>query len=186
MRIPMLILGGCCVAIGVTPITVAPLMDRLAESWSADGIALLTIAGTAPLGAISIVGAVLVLLLGLGTGFLLLRGVQRAPTTVTWDCGYAAPSARMQYSSSSFAEMLVHLFGWALRPREERPRIRELFPTEAHFHSHVEDTVLERAVWPATHAVTRLFSWGRYLQSGSLQAYLMYILLVIVFLLLWR
>ena len=92
----------------------------------------------------------------------------------------------MQYSSSSFAETLVKLFGWALRPKVHLPRIEGLFPQDADFESHIEDTVLEKAVWPATHGVTWLFSWGRYLQSGSLQAYLMYILVVIVFLLLWR
>ncbi len=92
----------------------------------------------------------------------------------------------MQYSSSSFAETLVKLFGWALQPKVHRPKIEGLFPSDAHFESHVDDTVLEKAVWPTTRAVTWLFSWGRYLQSGSLQAYLMYILVVIVFLLLWR
>jgi hydrogenase-4 component B len=92
----------------------------------------------------------------------------------------------MQYSSSSFAEMLVKLFGWALQPEVHRPKIDVLFPRKAHSESHVHDTVLSKAVWPATRAITWLFSWGRYVQSGSLQAYLMYILLVIVFLLLWR
>lgn len=92
----------------------------------------------------------------------------------------------MQYSSSSFAETLVKLFGWALQPKVHLPKIEGLFPQDADFASHVDDTVLEKVVWPATHAVTWLFSWGRYVQSGSLQAYLMYILVVIVFLLLWR
>jgi hypothetical protein len=92
----------------------------------------------------------------------------------------------MQYTSSSFAETLVTLFGWALQPKVHRPEIKELFPRDADFESHVDDTVLERVVWPTTHAATWLFSWGRYLQSGSLQAYLMYILVVVVFLLLWR
>ncbi|MBI4586833.1 MAG: NADH-quinone oxidoreductase subunit H [Planctomycetes bacterium] len=31
--------------------------------------------------------------------------------TVTWDCGYARPSARMQYTSSSFADTLIEFFG---------------------------------------------------------------------------
>ena len=80
----------------------------------------------------------------------------------------------------------MKLFGWALQPIVHRPRIDALFPPDANFESHIDDTVLEKAVWPTTSAATWLFSWGRYLQSGSLQAYLMYILVVIVFLLLWR
>ena len=81
--------------------------------------------------------------------------------------------------------MLVSHFGWALQPTVDRPKIQALFPRDAHFESHVDDTVLEKCAWPVIRSVTWLFSWSRYLQSGSLQAYLMYILVVIVFLLLW-
>ncbi len=162
------------------------MLDRFAETWSGDALGALTIATAAPLTAISIMAGLLILLLLAGTGFLLSRGIRHAPITVTWDCGYAAPSPRMQYTSSSFAETLVKLFGWALQPKVHWPKIEGLFPPHTDFESHVEDTVLEKGVWPATRAVTWLFSWARYLQSGSLQAYLMYILVVIVFLLLWR
>lgn len=183
---PMLVLSGCCVLIGVAPLLAAPWLDRMAVAWGGQATGQLTIATAAPLQAISIMAGILVALLLAGTGFLVLRGVRRAPSGLTWDCGYAAPSSRMQYSSSSFAETLVKLFGWALQPKVHLPKIEGLFPQDADFASHVDDTVLEKVVWPATHAVTWLFSWGRYVQSGSLQAYLMYILVVIVFLLLWR
>jgi hydrogenase-4 component B len=183
---PMLVLAGCCALIGIAPLLVAPLLDRAAAAWSGQAIGELTIATIVPLQTISIVAGIVLVLVLAGTGFLWLRGIRRAPTGLTWDCGYAAPSARMQYSSSSFAATLVQLFGWALQPKVHLPKIAGLFPKDANFESHVEDTVLEKAVWPATHAVTWLFSWGRYLQSGSLRAYLMYILVVIVFLLLWR
>ena len=183
---PMLVLVGCCTLIGVAPVVAVPLLDRMAESWAGEAIEGLSIGTSAPLTAISIVATILVALLLAGAGFLLMRGVRRAPSGLTWDCGYAAPSSRMQYSSSSFAEMLVKLFGWALRPKVDRPKIEGLFPKDAHFESHIDDTVLEKAVLPTTRAVTRLFALGRYLQNGSLQAYLLYILAVIVFLLLWR
>jgi hydrogenase-4 component B len=183
---PMFVLAAGCTLIGTAPILTAPLIDRMALAWGGEAIGGLSIASSAPLVAISGVAVTVGLLLLAGTGFLWMRGIRRAPLTVTWDCGYAAPSARMQYTASSFAETLVKLFGWALQPKVHPPAIDALFPSDAHFESHVDDTVLEQAVWPATRAVTWLFSWGRYLQSGSLQAYLMYILVVIVFLLLWR
>lgn len=183
---PMLILAGCCVLIGFAPVVVVPFLDRMATAWSGDAIGGLTIAGEAPFTPISIAAGIVGVLLLAGVGYLLLRGIRRAPSGLTWDCGYAAPSARMQYSSSSFAETLVKLFAWALQPKVHRPKIEGLFPQDADFESHVDDTVLEKAVWPTTRAVTWLFSWGRYFQNGSLQAYLMYILVVIVFLLLWR
>ncbi len=187
MIFPMLVLAGCCVVIGVLPASTAPILDRVAATWAGrDAAGRLSIADAAPLMSISIIAGVLILLLLAGTGWLLFRGIRRAPSTGTWDCGYAAPTARMQYTSSSFAETLVGLFAWALQPKIHGPSITGLFPPDAHFESHVDDTVLEKAVWPATRAVTWLFAKGRYFQNGSIQAYLMYILLVIVFLLIWK
>ncbi len=183
---PMLVLAGCCILIGVAPIAAAPMLDRMAAAWGGNAIGELTIAAAAPFTAISIIAGIVVALVLAGTGFLLMRGIRRAPSGLTWDCGYAAPSTRMQYTSSSFAEMLVNLFGWALQPKVHQPKIESYFPKDAHFESHVNDTVLEKVVWPSVRAVAWLFAWGRYFQSGSLQAYLMYIMVVIVFLLLWR
>jgi hydrogenase-4 component B len=186
MIAPMVLLSACCAAIGTLPMLAAPMLDSMAESWAGASIGGLQIASETPLSALSIMAALLLVLILVGGGWLLARGIRQAPTTVTWDCGYAAPTARMQYTSSSFAETLVKLARWVLQPKVHWPQIQGLFPSDAEFESHVDDTVLEKAVWPAARAVTWLFSWGRYLQRGSLQAYLMYILLVIVFLLLWR
>ncbi|MCB9940868.1 MAG: hypothetical protein H6823_21750 [Planctomycetaceae bacterium] len=186
MCVPMMILAGCCALIGVVPLVAAPLLDRVAAGWNGDAAVAFKLIEEAPLQMLSVIAALIAVLLLAGAGFLLMRGIRRAPSGLTWDCGYAAPSSRMQYSSSSFAEMLVKLFGWALQPNVERPKITELFPQNVEFDSHVNDTVLHKLVLPTTRAVTWCFSWGRYLQSGSLQAYLMYILVVVVFLLLWR
>ncbi|HEU0069421.1 MAG TPA: hypothetical protein VFQ26_09220, partial [Nitrospiraceae bacterium] len=179
-------LAALCVLIGVAPAAVAPLLDRMAAAWAGDELRELTLMEVAPLSAISISAGILIALLLGGTGLLLWRGIRRAPSTVTWDCGYAAPSPRMQYTSSSFAEMLVGLFAWALQPKSHRPHIDALFPSGADFHSHVDDTVLEKGILPVTKSLAWLFSRAKYLQQGSLQAYLLYILVTIVFLLLWR
>src|SRR5262249_11782237 len=104
----------------------------------------------------------------------------------TWGCGYVAPTARMQYTASSFAQMLVGLFGWALRPRSRMPSKLPLFPTKTSFHSEVPDTVLDDAVLPAFRFGARLFARGRVFQQGSVQGYLLYIFLALIALLLWR
>jgi hydrogenase-4 component B len=186
MWVPMIMLASCCALIGAAPLIAAPLLDRMAAGWSGDATVTLTLTTEAPIHVLSVIAVIIAVLLLAGTGFLLMRGIRHAPTGLTWDCGYAAPSTRMQYTSSSFAEMLVKLFGWALQPKVERPKIDELFPQNVDFDSRIDDTVLHKVVLPTTRAVTWCFSWGRYLQSGSLQAYLMYILVVVVFLLLWR
>ena len=104
----------------------------------------------------------------------------------TWGCGFTAPTPRMQYTSSSFAEMLVALFGWALRPRTHFPKVLALFPQRTVFHSEVRDPVLDEAVLPTFHFVASRFSWFRVFQQGRIQTYLLYIFGALVALLLWR
>ncbi len=187
---PMFILAGLCVLIGVAPLLFAPMLQSAASTWvAADaGIAAsmagLKLAALAPLAIVSVIAAILLLLIGVGT-LVLMRHVRTSPTTETWGCGYAAPSARMQYTSSSFAQWLVDLFGWALRPKVHLPQIDTLFPKDAAFESHVDDSVLERVVRPTTQFVRWLFGLSRYLQQGSLQAYLLYILVIVIGLMLW-
>lgn len=191
MTAPMFVLAGCCVVIGVAPLLFAGLLDQAAATWAvaesgkAADISNMQLANVAPLGPVSIIAAILITLLTVGT-VVLLRRVRHSPSSLTWDCGYAAPSARMQYSSSSFAQWLVDLFGWALRPTVHRPKIDTLFPKDTPFDSHIDDTVLERGVKPLTRCLTWLFGLSRYLQQGSLQVYLLYILVIVVGLLLWK
>jgi hypothetical protein len=104
----------------------------------------------------------------------------------TWGCGYAATSPRVQYTSSSFAQMLVGLFAWALRPKVREPGELALFPQQTHFHSNVPDVVLDEAVQPTVRFVAWLFSLFRWFQQGSIQMYLLYIFAALIVLLLWR
>ncbi len=92
----------------------------------------------------------------------------------------------MQYTSSSFAQMLVGLFGWVLRPRTRTPGDLPIFPQQAEFQSEVPDVVLDQVVLPAFRSTAWLFSWFRVLQQGNIQAYLLYIFVTLIVLLLWR
>jgi hydrogenase-4 component B len=185
---PMSVLVACCFVIGLAPQLVAPVLEQGIAAWEPKATvtaARLTV--LAPLGWISGMGAVLIAGLALSGGYLWTR--LRAGAVeygATWGCGYLAPNTRMQYTSSSFAQMLVTLFGWALRPRIHRPRNLPLFPQKSVFHSEVPDTVLDEAVLPAFGFVAWLFSWLRILQQGNVQIYLLYIFVALVALLLWR
>ncbi len=120
----------------------------------------------------------------IAAGFIVLalasRKARRAPT---WDCGYAAPGSRMQYTASSFARSIVHMFAWALRPRESSPRVEGAFPQDASMESHVDDAVLDRIIVPAARGTQRLFGWFRRFQQGLTQNYILYILIILVALL---
>jgi hydrogenase-4 component B len=183
---PMAVLVACCFLIGLAPGLVAPILGEAVTAWAPELEAGPHLAALAPLGWISDMGAALLAAVAL-TGTLLwlrLRAsvVESGPT---WGCGYAAPTPRMQYTASSFAQMLVGLFGWALRPRTRQPRDLGLFPHKSSFHSEVPDTVLDEAVLPAFRAGAWLLAWFRVFQQGSIQTYLLYIFLALVTLLLW-
>jgi hypothetical protein len=92
----------------------------------------------------------------------------------------------MQYTASSFAQMLVGLFAWALRPRVHRPAALAPFPTDAHFHCHTPDVILDDVVVPTSRAAARLFALLRVVQQGSVQTYLLYVFAALIALLLWR
>jgi hydrogenase-4 component B len=185
---PMGVLAGCCVVIGLAPGLVAPAVGRAVSAWD-PGVedAGVRLAELAPLGWITATG--LLLVAGLTLGGVVL-GLRLRHSVVgkgdTWGCGYAAPTARMQYTSSSFAQMLVDLFGWALRPRVRRPGELALFPQQADFRSEVPDPVLDEAVLPAFRLGAWLLSWLRVFQRGSIQTYLLYIFLAVIALMLWR
>jgi len=185
---PMCVLGLGCLLIGLAPLLVLPLIMQGVESWL-PGLrnTAWQLDNLASPGWITIMGFVLLGVL-LGVGGLLWLRLRKSVVTreATWGCGYAAPTPRMQYSSSSFAQMLVQLFGWALRPRMHRPRDLPLFPSKADFHSEVPDTVLDEAVLPTFRFSAWLFSCFRVFQQGSIQTYLLYIFVALIALLLWR
>jgi hydrogenase-4 component B len=126
--------------------------------------------------------AALLLVLG-GSALLWLkrtRPAERRPGT--WDCGYARPTARMQYSASSFAD------GWSeFMPgmRKRGRRIRALFPRSIGFHSDFQDAVGEGFVAPRTEKLALKLLRYRGLQQGQLSMYLLYILITLVGVFLW-
>lgn len=191
MLVPMYVLSACCLVIGLLPQLAAPVLNQALASWLppapvdfADRWRILSIA---PLVSVSLVGWVLVAVAALVVAWVGVRFRTRMVASgLTWDCGYAAPSARMQYTSSSFSEMLVNLFGWALRPRRRIQRPLGVFPKAASFASEVPDVVLDETVLPGSRRLAQGLYWFRWVQQGSVQAYLLYILAILVFLLIWQ
>jgi hydrogenase-4 component B len=187
LLLPMGVLALGCVVIGLAPVLVAPLLEDAVAAWMPlPNDPELTLTALAPLGWVSVSGGILIGLVAAGAVLLQrLAPVKETARTVTWDCGYAAPTPRMQYTASSFAQMLVGLFGGVLRPREQRPRVEGPFPSPQAFHSETPDLVLDGAMLPAARSLAWLASWSRVFQQGSIQAYLFYLLAILIALLLW-
>jgi len=186
MTSPMRVLAGLCFLIGVAPTSVIVFMERSTADWqfspNGEMPSLLEIVPVMPL---MLAGMFLV-----ATAYVLFAALWRRRSrdvealVGTWDCGYIAPSARMQYTASSFAQMLVGLFGWALTPHLSNTRCEGYWPMPVSFRSHVPDTILDRMVMPAFRQTARLFSHVRVLQQGRAQLYLVYIVVTLLALLL--
>src|SRR5262249_28961678 len=183
MLAPTAVLAGGCALVGLGAPLVVPLLERATVAWTGGAVAA-PLDGLAPLAAVSAASAALLAGLALVGGWLAARARAAQPRVATWDCGYAAPSARMQSTASPSAGLLVPRLGWALRPDPPAPRLGAPSPAAASFASHVPDTVLDRGVSPTFAAAGAVFDRLRLIQRGSIHAYLLYILGTLLVLLL--
>ena len=113
------------------------------------------------------------------------RGREEA-TTGTWDCGYARPTARMQYTATSFAQPLTDLFRHALGTRKPSNLPQGFFPQGATFKTETPDTARERLFVPLFRAIDRGVAPIRQMQHGRVHGYLLYIAIVLILLLIWK
>jgi hydrogenase-4 component B len=185
MTSAMALLAGACILIGVLPTFATRLVEPVISSIFPERLAVLpSIQTTAHLYGLSIAAAILILAIVL----LVVCYVNRLKSTPvgesgTWDCGYAAPSPTMQYTASSFAEMLVRIFSSVLKPERHEPAITTLFPAQSSFQSHVPEVVLEKGILPFFATVDRQLAMVRRLQNGQLNHYILYIFAALIVLL---
>ncbi|MDD4871981.1 MAG: proton-conducting transporter membrane subunit [Kiritimatiellae bacterium] len=105
---------------------------------------------------------------------------------VTWDCGYLAPTAKMQYTASSFAQPITRLFQTFLRTTRRISAPDGLFPKSASFSSETNDFYREQVYKPTFNAMGSWLSKFRQIQHGRLNLYIMYVVLALVVLFVWK
>ena len=174
MRGPMLALAGVCVVMGLAPILFWRAVSRAAESWNPAWVAMTS---PAPLSTLSSAHVALAILILASFAWMWRKtrdnGRRRG---LTWDCGYAFPTVRMQYTSASFAGIVSGWFRWILQPERKTRRPRGHFPAEAIHLERVPETVLEHIIGPVSAVVMRVSTRVRRLQHGRLQFYIVYVL----------
>lgn len=186
MLLPMALLAAVCVVVGLAPGFLADMLQRASQAAYPPQYAgeLQHLTALVPMSMISLTAAVLLLLVAL-LFIIYRRRLSAAPLqeTATWGCGYQRPVPRMQYSASSFAQMLTALFSFVLKPHTRRPVISEVHPPRTAFDSHVPEAVLELLYIPALERLYARFIPIRKMQNGVLQQYVLYILITLVALL---
>ncbi|GFO55533.1 hydrogenase [Geomonas sp. Red276] len=175
------LLAGCCVAIGLFPFIAIRPLDGALASYLGSQPPHQPLGDLVPFGWISALAVGLLAVTMLIALLFRMRGsTLPRERSVTWGCGYLAPTPRMQYSSSSFAAMLVRMFRLLLRPEEHRREPDGPFPCTGHFESHVPETVLEQAYLPGLEYLYRKSAPVRHLQHGKLNLYIFYTFITLV------
>ena len=109
---------------------------------------------------------------------------RRAPT---WACG-GELTARTEYTATAFSKPLMLIFRGVYRPTRNVETLADVspyFPQEVRFRSQIEPT-FERYIYrPLGRGVLRAADGMKVLQAGSLHAYLSYVLIVGVLILIW-
>jgi hydrogenase-4 component B len=94
----------------------------------------------------------------------------------------------MQYSATGFSKPLRMIFRGLFRPHravQAEYEFSRYFARTIRFESHVEETFEKRLYEPLQRRIQVLSHQMRALQAGSLQAYLIYVFVTLVLLLLF-
>jgi formate hydrogenlyase subunit 3/multisubunit Na+/H+ antiporter MnhD subunit len=190
LRVPMLLLAAGCALIGLfAPFVVGALQTVLENTTglrrdvvrenlaSAAGPLALVVVGTV---AFLLVVVVLVLLRR-----SLLTG-RRVEAGVTWGCGYAQPTARMQYTASSFVQPVTTLFRWLLGTHRQMQRPEGVMPANASLATETPDLCHGNLYRPGFLKVNWGLSQLRRVQRGQVQLYVLYIAVTLIVLLAWK
>ena len=190
MRGPMLVLAGICVTGGLAGSgvlrLVAPVIGVIAPAHAAHSGAMLDF-HSGILWKVGLVGAALI---AVAAGVAILRrkllAGRQVETTGTWDCGYAAPTSRMQYTGSSFAWPILNMFRWFLRPIIHRQAPEGLFPKTASLQTQSPDLLGRFIYRPVFLGADWVSGHLRWVQQGRNQLYILYIALALIILLAWK
>ena len=190
MLLPMVLLAVFCALIGLcAPLVIGALCPvvSILTGMPFPRVETLLSTAKAPLLWVSGGGALFLILTaglaGLRRRLLARRRVEQAGT---WDCGYVQPTARMQYTASSFAQPLTRMFDGILRTREALDRPEGFFPVYAALKTEPRDLFNDFVYRPLFLGVEWLALRLRWLQEGHVQLYVLYIALTLLALLIWN
>jgi hydrogenase-4 component B len=171
MRAPLVVLAAACIALGVFPIAIGSALASV--TGNPDAVSPFLRALGAPLQLAAVATA--------ATLGALIAATRRSPRRLTWDCGYAQPTARMQYTARSLSEWLTS----RLLPRFLSPAVRvttasTLYPMTASFAVDVDEPFADRVFRPVAKKWAARAMRLRWLQQGRLPLYLLYIFVALL------
>jgi hydrogenase-4 component B len=199
MRFGMALLTVACVLLGLFPIQFIRLLDPLTQQLIglqistqlnlSNGLMLTSLAEKT--GTVSTLGMALMGLCLLPIPFgLWLVFARKSKTRLgpTWACGQRELTPRMEYTATGFSKPIRMIFKALFRPRRDVQREYDFSPyftTTIRFESHVEEIFVRRIYRPLRILIVRTSRQIRTMQAGSIHAYLLYIFVTLLLLLLF-
>ncbi|MBO7741503.1 MAG: hypothetical protein J6S21_03025 [Victivallales bacterium] len=187
MRLAVMLLTvlSLCVVASALPLAAhclpeLPLLAAESAGDAADKCAHLS--GVLPiLGKVSAFSLVLII----SSALLIWFRIRRMPyrKALTWDCGFAEPTARMEYTGTAFAQTITDFFAGLLAPKKKIRKPEELFPRELHYEEKIGDRGISLLWRPIFNAVSVLSGKLHRLQSGSLHFYILVITVTLIIML---
>lgn len=132
----------------------------------------------------SVAAAVLGFVTAAGSGRKVVRRVCN-----TWDCGFGEINARMEYTAASLSQPIRSVFKTLYKPhtavhKEYHYNSNPYSKKSVHVESTTRDIFEEKLYSPSTRVAIAFFDKIRKIQTGKVNAYLLYVMLTLLLLLL--
>ena len=191
------ILALTCVALGLAPFAVVPMLGGVLSGLGGLpdtrqaftlGVSVQTPAAFGQMSPTLVGLGLLVLLALVPLVMRLLRVNRNLRESDTWGCGRVGQTSRMEYTATAFAEPLRRVFAELYRPTKELTI--DFHPESKYFVQSIEYRsdimpLFERWLYdPFLRSVQFAARQVRRLQAGSLHLYLMYVTVILIILLL--
>jgi hydrogenase-4 component B len=197
MRAGMALLALACVALGLAPFAVVPMMSKMlaglgrlpdTRAYFALELSLTAPNGFARMSPTLVAAGLLILLCLAPLVMMLLRVNRKLRVSESWGCGRIGQTPRMEYTATAFAEPLRRVFAELYRPTKEltidfHPESK-YFVQSIEYRSEITPWFEKYLYEPCLWFVRLTAAVVRRLQSGSLSAYLVYGAIALLILLL--
>jgi hydrogenase-4 component B len=115
-------------------------------------------------------------------------GRAKSVTGPTWDCGLPGLTAANEYTATAFSKPLRMIFTALFRPKREIQAdfdVSRYYPKAIHFESEIQPTFETHIYDPLRKGILALAERMRRIQTGSIHAYLAYIFVTLILLLIF-
>lgn len=180
--LPMYMVGALIIAIGFFPQFFIRAVNLILAQFAGD--CAMPVVVPATLNTVSQIGWYM---LGFAVLAVMVYGLRcfftkKLPETVgeTWGCGYVAPTAKIQYTASSFVRTYRRLAKGIITLRKRKVEVEGVFPKQASYSTEALDRTETCLIQIPLRKLRFVLGKFSFLQNGRLQNYILYGLLFVV------